>query len=203
MLHPADTVERGPHGDDRRGDRRSAHVIARRSILALFLIATTPPGPLSCAASDVPASSRLAGRWEGTIQSDDGPVAFSVDLAQLETGEWVGEIDIPVQGAEDFPLLVRPTTNGVVWEVAVDVPERPRFEATFTEEPDRLLGSLFTGDAEHSISLRRIGDAEIASLDDAGRPLEVRALADDAGQLRDAFNAASDAVRLVVLLSPT
>jgi len=177
--------------------------IVRRSVLTLLLVAAMPAGQLACAASDVRASSRLAGRWEGTIESDGGPVPFFVDLAQLGSGEWVGEIDIPTQGAEDFPLLVRPTADGAVWEVAVDVPERPRFETTFGEEPDRLAGSLFMGEAKHPISLRRIGDAEIASVDDAGRPLEVRALADDARQLREAFDAARDAVRLVVLLSPT
>lgn len=178
-------------------------MIAARVIPALFFIAATLPGLFRCAAADLPASSRLAGRWEGTIESDDQPIPFFVDLAESEAGEWVGEIDIPVQGAEDFPLIVRPTANGVVLEVAVGTPERPRFEATFTEEFDRLLGFLFMADEKHPISLRRIGDAQIASLDDAGRPLEVRALADDAKPLRDSFNAASDAVRLVVLLSPT
>jgi len=73
--------------------------------LALLFIAATSPGLFCCAACDLPASSRLSGRWEGTIESDARPIAFFVDLAQLDTGEWVGEIDIP---------------------------ERPRFEATFT-----------------------------------------------------------------------
>ena len=182
---------------------RSAQGGTQRSIFALLLIVATWPGLYSCSASALPESPRLAGRWEGTIENDDQPVPFFVDLAKLDSGEWVGEIDIPVQGVEDFPLIVRPSTNGVVLEVAVDVPERPRFEATFTGDPDGLSGSLLTGDETHPISLRRTGDAEIASLDDAGRPLEVRVLGDDAGELRDAFNAASDAVRLVVLLSPT
>jgi len=171
--------------------------------LVCFVAACLAPGLPALAASGEAGAADLAGRWEGRIGTGDEAVAFFVDLARTEDGGWVGEIDIPFQGVEDFPLSVRPIENGVAWDLAVEMPDPPHFEATRTDAPDRLEGVLLQGDLRHAISLSRTGDAEIASLDDVGRPLDVLVLDDDAAQLREAFNAATESARLIVLLSPT
>ena len=170
------------------------------AVLVCFVAACLAP---AFPATGEAAVADLAGRWEGRIDTGDEAVSFFVDLARTEDGGWVGEIDIPFQGVEDFPLIVRPIENGIAWDLAVEMPDPPHFEATRTDTPDRLDGVLLQGDLRHAISLSRAGDAEIASLDDAGRPLDVLALDDDAAQLREAFNATTGSTRLVVLLSPT
>ena len=173
------------------------------AVLVCFVVACLSPLAPALASSGEAGASDLACSCEGRIEAGDETIAFFVDLARTEDGGWVGEIDIPVQGVEDFPLTVRPIENGIAWELAVEMPDPPLFEATRTDAPDRLGGVLLQGDLRHPISLSRTGDAEIASLDDAGRPLDVLALDDDAAQLREAFNETTESARLILLLSPT
>ena len=89
-----------------------------RSICALLLIVGTWPGLCSCAASDLREPPRLAGRWEGTIESEDQPVPFFVDLAKLDSGEWVNIVPIT---SDDEVVLIHQYRHGVD-EITLEIP---------------------------------------------------------------------------------
>ena len=145
-----------------------------------------------------------AGHWVGTIDAGDEQIEFIVDVDRGLDGLWLGEIDIPVQGLEDFPVDVHIegstltlSLTGVEWrgEISGD-------GASFT-------GTLHQGSRPAvPFDLRRTGNPEISDelramtnpdLKDNG----VRPLSADGKELREQFNGDSGKVRLVLLLAPS
>ena len=87
---------------------------------------TTAPS----AAATMAAAGDARGHWEGSIEMPGGTkLGVVVELSQ-DTGEWKGNIDIPMQGAHGLPLE-KISVDGVKVAFAIKgVPGAPTFDGT-------------------------------------------------------------------------
>jgi copper chaperone CopZ len=148
-------------------------------------------------------SSRAAGQWQAEVESDGRQIEIILDIGTLNGTRWIGEIDIPKEGLEDYPLEVE------VWGDSLSA----RFGSLFFKGLISEDGSTYTvvlevGDESETVELHRIGDPDFsetflqleAVADD---PDAVRHLSANGEELREQFNEDSDKVRLLMLLAPS
>lgn len=108
------------------------------------------------AAQDVPAQDAPSpeGHWEGAIQVPGGELGVNVDLV-YEGGTWSGDISIPVQQTEDFPLSDIVVEGTRVGFAMAGVPGAPRFDGTISEDGQTISGSFVQGGQNLTFSLSR------------------------------------------------
>jgi hypothetical protein len=182
------------------------------SSCALLLCAVAlAPRPVPAQDGD-PLASTLEGIWQGWIVYAEGEIELDmlVELAPGEEGAMGGNIDIPSQRMEFYPLTtVEQDGSQVMLEFFRDS-ERTKnarylFEGELKDGGSRIEG-MFTGwyddDGRNHVPfvLERIGDAFSPRPERTSAPLE--AMTDSGTELREDFNQDADKVRLVVLLSP-
>ncbi len=153
---------------------------------------------------DIQAGISPAGHWVGTINAGDEQIELIVDINRSLDESWVGEVDIPAQGLEDFPLDVH--LEGSVLTLSLTGVE---WRGYLSADGASYTGTLQQGSRpEVPFNLRRTGSAEISeelramtnpALEDSG----VRLLSADGRELREQFNRDLGKVRLVLLLSPS
>lgn len=114
-------------------------------LLALLTVA----GPL--AGQETPSP---AGHWEGEIQVPGQGLGINVDLME-EGGAWTGDISIPVQATEDFPLGEIGVDGPQVTFAMVGVPGNPKFEGTVSEDGQTLSGTFSQGGQSFPFVLNR------------------------------------------------
>ena len=119
--------------------------------LSLFLFMASVTGAAPLAAQDVPSPE---GHWEGSIQVPGQALEMNVDL--METGGvWSGDVSIPIQQTEDFPL------GGIVVEGLhvtfrmEGVPGGPVFDGNLSEDGQTLSGSFSQAGQTFPFSLTR------------------------------------------------
>lgn len=149
------------------------------------------------------------GLWQGVIAYEPGKVEIDilVELAQAPDGRWAGNIDVLPLGLEYYPLEdVSVEGSKVTFWLNRQSPTAGLVESPFRGElsaDGATISGEFVegGQNHHPFELERIGEAG----DPRPEPVlsEVHPLAGDLKELRDAFNRHRDAVRVVMLLSPT
>jgi hypothetical protein len=168
-------------------------------------VAAPAPGTGSATVSLAPSP---AGVWQGAIQYDPGKVEIDVlvELAQGPEGRWAGTIDVLPLGIE-YHLLEDISVEGsrVTFWLNRQSPNhglvKSPFEGEVSVDGSTIEGEFVEGGQNHHpFVLQRIGEAG----DPRPEPQvsELQTLT-EAGDLREAFNAHRDAVRVVMLLSPT
>lgn len=157
--------------------------------------------------ADAPAPSP-AGVWQGAIQYDPGKLEIDilVELAEGPEGRWAGTIDVLPLGLEYHPLddVSAEGSRVTFWlnrqSPTAGLVESP-FEGKISADGSTIEGEFIEGGQNrHPFVLKRIGEA--------GEPRPEPQLSELHGlsgavELRRAFNAHRDAVRVVMLLSPT
>ena len=149
-----------------------------------------------------------AGIWQGAIQYDPGKLEIDVlvELAQQPDGRWAGTIDVLPLGIE-YHLLEDISVEGsrVTFWLNRESPShglvKSPFKGEVSADGSTIEGEFVEGGQNpHPFVLQRIGEAG----DPRPEPQvsEVHPLTGSA-ELREAFNAHRDAVRVVMLLSPT
>ena len=130
-----------------------------------------------------------AGHWVGTIDAGDEQIEFIVDVDRGLDGSWLGEVDIPAQGVEDFPLDVQMegsaltlSLTGVEWRGELSA-DGTSYTGTLQQDshPAVPFNLRRTGTAEISDELRAMTNPD---LNVSG----VRPLSADGKELREQFN---------------
>lgn len=185
--------------------------IVRFAVLAALGIAfpTVAPAAQEEPTAEAGPPPSPEGLWQGVIAYDPGRIEIDlvVELAQGPDGNWAGTIDILPHRIEYHPLEnVSVEGSQVTFWFNRQSPTSGLVESPFRGEISSD-GSTITGEFveggvnHHAFELERIGDAgdprPVAELS------EVHPLSEGLAELRDAFNRHRDAVRVVLLLSPT
>lgn len=178
------------------------------AILAIWTPAILAALPAAAAAQAEPAPT-AQGLWQGVIAYDPGKVEIDivVELGQAPDGRWAGTIDVLPLGMEYYPLEdISVEGSEVTFWLNRESPTHGLVESPFRGELS-ADGSTISGEFveggqnHHGFEIERIGEAG----DPRPEPVlsEVHPLSGDLAELRDAFNRHRDAVRVVMLLSPT
>lgn len=122
-------------------------LLALPAFLAMALCLSAAPGQ----AQDMPSPE---GHWEGAIQVPGGELGVNVDLVQ-ESGTWSGDISIPMQQTEDFPLSDIVVEGSRVTFAMAGVPGAPKFDGTISEDGQTISGSFTQGGQNLTFSLTR------------------------------------------------
>lgn len=172
-------------------------------------ILAAPPAAAAAQAEPAPTAPTPEGLWQGVIAYDPGRVEIDivVELAQAPDGRWAGTIDVLPLGMEYYPLEDVSVEGSEVtfWlnrrSPTAGLVESP-FRGELSADGSTIAGEFVEGGKNHHpFEIERIGEAG----DPRPEPVlsEVHPLSGDLAELRDAFNRHRDAVRVVMLLSPT
>jgi hypothetical protein len=96
-----------------------------------------------------------AGHWEGAILVPDAPIEINIDLMVDEEGVWSGDISIPAQMAEDFPLADVAVEGSKVSFRMAEVPGDPTFTGTMSDDGKTISGTFTQGGGQVEFSLTR------------------------------------------------
>lgn len=94
------------------------------------------------------------GHWEGAIQVPGGELGINVDL-MVEGGTWSGDISIPLQQTEDFPLSDVVVEGDRVSFAMAGVPGDPKFDGTISEDGLTISGSFTQSGQNLTFNLTR------------------------------------------------
>jgi hypothetical protein len=188
---------------------RLVTLVAVLAAPVLWTAAGLAPPAAAAQAEPAPTAPTSEGLWQGVIAYDPGKVEIDiiVELGQAPDGRWAGTIDVLPLGLEYYPLEdVSVEGREVTFWLNRQSPTAGLVESPFRGElsgdGSTIAGEFVEGGKNHhAFELERIGEAG----DPRPEPVlsEVHPVAGDLGELRDAFNRHRDAVRVVMLLSPT
>ena len=122
---------------------------------ALAAIMTLVVGVSALGAQEPQEIPSVVGHWEGAIIVPGGELGIDVDLAQGENGAWTGDISIPVQATEDFPLSEVKVEGAQVTFAMAGVPGEPTFRGTLSEDGQTITGSFIQGGQSMQFRLTR------------------------------------------------
>lgn len=162
-----------------------------------------------------PEPPRLDGLWEGVLLYDPAQVELeaTVEIARDAQANLVGTIDLPSQRMKFHPLRDFRIEGSKVSFAFYRHSERRGPDSPFVFEgslsPDgRVLEGIFTGFYNEEkgtdrvpFRFERIGEAGDERPEPVKPPLYT--LSPSGEELREAFNRDADAVRLLILISPT
>ena len=164
---------------------------------------------------EIPEPPRLEGLWEGVILYDPAQVELetTLEIARNAKGDLVGTIDLPSQRMKYHPLRDFRTDGSKVAFTFYRHSERRGPDSPFVFEgtlsPDgRVLEGIFTGFYNEEKGNDRV-PFHFERIGEAGeeRPELVKpalsTLSPSGEELREAFNRHVDAVRILILISPT
>lgn len=166
-------------------------------------------------AAGLPAAARspLEGLWHGEIIYSPAQIELEVivEIAATPEGELVGTIDVPSQKMKYYQLSEAAIDGSAVsFGFVRDTEERQGVHFVFAGEMSdggEVITGTFTGwytdenNNQAPFHVRRIGEPGDQRPEDRRGPLHE--LSDRCAELRQAFDASDDHVRLVLLLSPT
>ncbi len=146
------------------------------------------------------ALPRLDGHWEGVIVAVPAEMEADVEIDIAHAGEKLqGRLGFPTQGKtyEIQDLLLR--DHAVSFKVVDEQKIADLFEGTISQDGAEITGKMTENLQSCPFSLRR---RESRPFEEDFLPPVLR-VADDGAELRQAFNAGTGHVRLLMTLSPT
>ena len=99
-------------------------------------------------------ASSPAGHWVGAITVPGGELGIDVDL-KVDAGAWSGDISIPMQQTQDFPLSEVAVAGNEVSFLMAGVPGDPTFKGTISEDGLTITGTFTQGGQALGFSLKR------------------------------------------------
>jgi hypothetical protein len=107
------------------------------------------------------AQPNPSGHWEGTVQAPDREINISVDLAKNEKGEWIGDLDAPIQNLKNVPLInITVKDNSVSFEIE-GIPGKPVFEGKLSEDGKSVSGNVTVPAGVVPFQMKRTGEANV------------------------------------------
>ncbi len=106
----------------------------------------------SAVLAEEPGGQELVGTWTGEIKIPGSPLEIIVELDQDDNG-WLGNIDIPAQGASGLPLTNIRVDGGSVEFAIEGIPGEPAFGGTLSH--DRIEGSFTQGGQVFEFAMSR------------------------------------------------
>jgi hypothetical protein len=143
----------------------------------------------------------LAGHWEGVIliRPAEFEVDVTLDVARRPDGGLAGELSYPAQGTRSYALeAVQATGAAVSFSTTDDDKVTSSFTGTLAADGESIEGDLTEGTSHFPFRLERRD-----SRGEAKRLAPVETVSADGSELKARFNADRDAVRLLLVLSPT
>jgi CubicO group peptidase (beta-lactamase class C family) len=101
------------------------------------------------------ASEEITGHWEGAIQLPNLELGLLVDFSRSNDGVYTGEIDIPLQSAQDLPLSDISFDGRTVKFKIAGIPGDPAFDGALSEDGGTISGSFTQGGQQMTFSLER------------------------------------------------
>ena len=123
--------------------------------MAPVVILALAGGFSSLGAQEPQETPSAAGHWEGAIIVPGGELGIDVDLSLGEDGVWKGDISIPLQATEDFPLSEVKVEGLQVTFAMAGVPGEPTFRGTLSEDGRNMTGAFIQGGQSLQFRLER------------------------------------------------
>lgn len=101
----------------------------------------------------------IGGHWEGAIEIQGMELGIIVDFSKDEKRTWVGEVDIPMQGAQDLSLTNIDVEGS---KISFDLPSAPgsaSFKGSLSEDGNTLSGDFTQFGQIYPFKLQRRGEA--------------------------------------------
>jgi len=112
--------------------------VAFCATVLLFAAATSP---LSALPQQAAPSPTLTGHWEGSIDIPGQKMEINVDFA-LKDNAWTGDISIPIQQAQDLPLIKIALDGNKATFVIDGVPGEPTFKGEISADGKKMTGTF-------------------------------------------------------------
>jgi hypothetical protein len=106
-------------------------------------------GLLLLAPAAVLAAANPAGRWEGTLKTPAGELAFVLNLHR-DGDKWAAEMDVPTQGVSGLPLA-NVKVDGAAISFPMPGAGGPHYDGKLSEDGKSISGNFIV--ADHSIPL--------------------------------------------------
>lgn len=140
-----------------------------RFLALTFLGLALPAGPLL-------AATTPAGHWQGAITLPGTELAIRVDLEKAGA-EWLGTIDIPVQGLRGFKLGGLEVAGERVAFTMPNIPGDPKFDGKLTTDVSLITGIFSQAGQTYPFKLERRAAAPAAAGETPGKGVPGKGLA--------------------------
>lgn len=189
--------------------RQESEIVGRQRPWASLAAATALLATLAAPPVTAAGDPRFEGLWRGEIIYAEAEREFeiTVEIGRDLRGELVGTIDLPAMSMLYHQLeYVRTEGDSVSFEFRRHSETRGEdapfvFNGKLADDGQRVSGEFVEFRGAIPFNLRRAGEAGDPRLEIKPRP--VVDLADNALELKEAFNRDRGEVRFVMLLSPT
>ncbi|MBK7939004.1 MAG: serine hydrolase [Lewinellaceae bacterium] len=109
--------------------------------------------------SAVTGQTDYSGRWKGAIELPGMNLELSIDLSKVD-GQWVGDLDIPVQNTQDMKLADLKVEGLKMSFKLPEVPANASFSGNFDEKAEKLDGTFTQGGQSFPMKLTRESAAQ-------------------------------------------
>src|SRR5215813_2141415 len=110
-------------------------------------------------------TSKIAGHWEGSIETPGSPLSISVDFTSKPDGRLGATITIPAQGARDLALSALVFSGADVSFEIPGVPGNPSFKGTLDAGGNKIAGDFIQAGAKLKFVLERRASPAAAARD--------------------------------------
>ena len=137
-----------------------------------------------------------SGHWEGAVQTPNGEMVMTLDLAKNPAGLWIGSLSLPAGNVIDVPLTKVSVENNTVRFAMAEMPGAPSFEGKLSADANDLAGTATSPGGAAPFQLKRKGDANVKL------PPASSALSKDfEGAWEGAIEAGGNRLRVVIKLA--
>lgn len=111
----------------------------------------------------------VTGVWEGAISLPGTELTITIEFAWDDDEVLTGQVDIPMQGAQDLPLAnIERVEDKLTFDLP-GVPGEPKFDGTLSDDGQILSGDFTQGGAAFPFTLRK---KDIAEMEKEARQLK-------------------------------
>jgi hypothetical protein len=102
-----------------------------------------------------------AGRWQGTVQIADREFQVTLDLAQNEKGEWIGDLDMPYFRLVDAPLSSIVVDGKSISYRLADAPDGPTFQGLLSDDGKEVKGQFSASSGQLPTNMKWISEPNV------------------------------------------
>jgi hypothetical protein len=103
----------------------------------------------------------VAGHWEGLVQMPDRQIKVALDLARNDTGEWIGDLDMPDLRILDSPLKNIVVNGAMLFFTLTDAPSAPPFQGLLSEDGKEIKGQFSDPNGALFATMKRLSEPNV------------------------------------------